>query len=90
MNKPARDPLLSIPNVGPAIAGDLRLLGVRSVSDLKRKDPWRMYEALCRKAHRRQDPCVLDTFLAVVDFARTGRARPWWKYTSLRKSRIGS
>ena len=35
----------------------------------------------------RQDPCLLDTFTAAVDFATNGPARPWWEYSRERLSR---
>ena len=35
-------------SMGPAIAHDLELLGVRSVAQLARRNPERLYEGLCR------------------------------------------
>ena len=81
--------LEDVPNVGPSIAGDLRSLGIRAPADLKGRDPWRLYQALCRKTKSRQDPCVLDTFMAAVAFAETGDKRPWWAYTKKRKALYG-
>jgi hypothetical protein len=84
----SRDPLQVIPGVGPSLAGDLRLLGIREVAQLKRRDPERMYLELCRLTHERQDPCVLYVFRCAVYFARTPkperRLLDWWAWTDAR------
>jgi len=66
--------LEDLPNVGKSIAADLRLVGIRRPAELKRKDPYALY-----------DPCVLDTFIAVVRFVEGGPPQPWWAYTAERK-----
>ena len=58
--------LEQLPNVGPAIAADLRLIGIERPADLRDKDPWNLYRALCEKTGVRQDPCVLDTLMAAA------------------------
>jgi nucleotidyltransferase/DNA polymerase involved in DNA repair len=78
------DPLLELPNVGPRIADDLHRLGIRRVEDLRGRDPLALYEELSRLTGVRQDPCVLDTFRAVVDIAEGKPARPWWEYSRRR------
>ena len=80
-----RRELRTAPNIGKAVAEDLIRLGVRKLSDLRSRDPVKMYEQLARLDGVRHDPCVLDTFMAVVDFARTGRERPWWEFTAARQ-----
>lgn len=79
-----RDPLEVIPGVGPSVAKDLRDLGVRSVADLKRRDPERMYEAINAMRGVRQDPCLLYVFRCAVYFARTPEPSPellkWWSW----------
>lgn len=77
--------LEQLPNVGPAIAADLRLLGVTHPRELAARDAFVLYQSLCAKTGQRQDPCVLDTFMAVTDFMRGAEARPWWHYTAQRK-----
>ena len=47
--------LEQIPNVGPAIADDLRLIGVTSPQDLLGKDPYKMHDDLCHTTGVRQD-----------------------------------
>ena len=48
--------LEDIPNVGPAIASDMQLIGVRSPQDLLGKDPYEMYDDLCHTTGVRHDP----------------------------------
>ncbi len=79
-----------IPNVGPRVAGDFVTLGYRVPADLKGKDPFVLYKKLCAKTKARQDPCVLDTFMAVTDFMNGGMAKDWWKFTDLRKKKYPS
>lgn len=74
-----------IPNVGPATAADLRRLGVPTPADLAGRDPYLMYEELCRLTGTRQDPCVCDVFIAVVRYMEGAPRRPWWYYTAERK-----
>jgi len=77
--------LEDVPNVGRSIAGDLRLLGVATPVELRGKDPFALYDELCRTTGVRHDPCVLDTFIAVVRYMEGAPKRPWWKYTAERK-----
>ena len=77
--------LEQIRNVGPSLAADLRQVGVRFPADLPGKDPYALYDALCEATGERQDPCVLDVFIAAVRFMEGAPARPWWLYTKERK-----
>lgn len=79
--------LCKLPNIGPRMADDLIRLGVRRVEDLVDRDPDEMYAEICRLDNQRHDPCVWDTYAAVVDFARTGKPRKWWEFTAIRKKR---
>jgi hypothetical protein len=81
--------LEQLPNVGPAMAADLRLLGIAHPRELAGHDALALYRALCRATGKRQDPCVLDTFIAAVDFMRGAEPRPWWAYTAQRKAQFG-
>ena len=81
--------LEEIPNVGPAMAEDLRLLGIHAPRELAGRDPLALYRALCAATGARQDPCVLDTLIATVRFAAGGPATPWWAFTAERKARYG-
>jgi hypothetical protein len=77
--------LENIPNIGSAMAEDLRLLGIDRPTDLMGKDPYEIYQDLCIRTGQRQDPCVLDTFIAATRFMSGDPARPWWYYTAERK-----
>jgi hypothetical protein len=81
--------LEQLPNIGPAIAADLRLLGIQHPRQLAELDALQLYQQLCRSTGKRQDPCVLDTFMAATDFMRGAAAKPWWDYTALRKQQYG-
>ena len=81
--------LEQLPNIGPSIAADLRRIGVVHPQDLASKDAFALYQSLCRHTGKRQDPCVLDTFLAATDFMRGADPKPWWAYTAQRKSVYG-
>jgi len=80
--------LEDLPNIGPAIARDLRLLDIRVPADLIGKDPFEMHAWLCILTDTRQDPCLLDIFMSVVSFMAGGPALPWWAFTSERKRRL--
>jgi hypothetical protein len=77
--------LEDVPNVGPAIATDLRRLGIAAPADLIGRDPYALYDQLCRSTGVRYDPCVLDVFISAVRYMGGAPKRPWWKYTAERK-----
>ena len=80
--------LEDIPNVGPAVAADLRRLGITSPGELAGRDPYAMYDDLCRLTGQRHDPCLLDTFIAAVRYMEGGPKKPWWKFTAERKREL--
>src|SRR5262245_2426270 len=82
--------LEDIPNVGPAVAADLRQLGITSPGELPGRDPYVMYDALCRLTGQRHDPCLLDTFIAAVRFMQGEPKKPWWTYTAERKRELAA
>lgn len=82
--------LEELPNIGKAMAQDLRLIGINLPQQLLGKDPFTLYEELCTKSGRRHDPCVIDVFMAVIHFMEGGEPLPWWSYTEERKKRSGS
>ena len=77
-------------SVGPAIERDFHLLGIRTVPQLAKHDPHRLYSRLERLTGTRQDPCVLDVFHAAVAQARNPRLPvekcQWWYWSRKRKS----
>ncbi len=75
--------ILSIPGVGKSIAEDLRLLGIRTVEDLKDKDPEELYARSNELAGSVQDRCLLYVFRCAVYFAEGGRDAEklkWWNW----------
>jgi predicted GIY-YIG superfamily endonuclease len=77
--------LEDIPNVGPAVAADLRRLAIATPDELPGRDPYALYDDLCRITGQRHDSCLLDTFIAAVRYMEGGPKTPWWKYTAERK-----
>ena len=82
--------LEQLPNIGPALAANLRLIGIRTPQELRGKDAFVLYQKLCAATGQRQDPCVLDTFMAASDFMRGAPPAPWWSYTAQRKALFGA
>ena len=79
-----------IPNVGKAMERDFLFLGLKTPTDLKKQDAWKLYQKMCRQSGERQDPCVLDTYLAVIDFMNGAPVRPWFAYTKGRKQKYSN
>jgi hypothetical protein len=77
-----------IPNVGPAIEQAFLDLGLNEPADLQGRDPYCMYEDLCAIRNGRQDPCILDVFIAAVDYMQGGPVRKWWEFTEQRKRQL--
>ncbi len=80
----ARKNLQRIPGIGPSLAMDLVDLGILQVSDLRRRNPERLYEQLCALRGTHQDRCVLYTFRCAVYFATEPEPEPerlkWWSW----------
>ena len=88
MNPPNRQTiskLTDLPNIGKAMARELRLVNIQHPKDLIGKDGYQLYDTLCRITGKRHDPCVIDVFLSVVDFMNGSEAKPWWYFTAERK-----
>jgi hypothetical protein len=81
--------LRDLVSIGPAMLRDFERLGVRSVSELARRNPEKLYEQLCAVTGQAQDICVLDVFRAAVAQARDPKLpaarRNWWYWSRLRK-----
>lgn len=77
-------------SIGPAMLRDFEMLGIRSVAQLAKQEPRKMYQRLNRKTGQRQDPCVLDTFCAAVAQARDpllpAEQCQWWYWSKKRKT----
>jgi|GEM_PF-194945 len=77
--------LEQLPNIGKAMAADLRLIGIERPQQLIGCDPLVLFRTLEEQARQRHDPCVLDTFMAAIHFMESGEALPWWSFTAQRK-----
>jgi hypothetical protein len=87
-NRQTVSKLIDLPNIGKAIANDLRSLNIHHPQDLIGKDAYRLHEELCKITGKKHDPCVIDVFLAVIDFMEGGDPAPWWKFTAQRKEKL--
>ncbi len=78
-------------SIGPAMLRDFDLLGIRSVAQLARQHPEKLYERLCAETGQAVDICCLDVFSAAVAQARNPRLpseqRQWWYWSRRRKAR---
>ena len=76
-------------SVGPAIVRDFKMLGIRSVRQLARRNPEKLYEKLCELTGP-LDICCLDVFRAAVAQARDPRLPDeqcqWWYWSRRRKA----
>jgi hypothetical protein len=74
----------TIPGVGKSVAGDFWNLGLRKVADLKRRNPQRLYDALCKTQGVKGDRCMLYVMRCAVYFASTKQPKPdllkWWNW----------
>lgn len=76
--------LQRIPGIGPSLAHDLVDLGIRRVTDLRRRSPERLYQRLCALRDGHIDRCVLYAFRCAVYFASEPFPDPerlkWWNW----------
>jgi hypothetical protein len=83
-NTKALKELQVIPGVGKSIAQDLVDIGIRSVKDLKGKDPERLYERSCEKTGTLIDRCLLYVYRCAVYYASHEKHDPkllrWWNW----------
>jgi hypothetical protein len=83
--------LADLVSIGPAMLRDFDLLGIRSVAQLARQNPEKLYERLCAKTGQAVDICCLDVFSAAVAQARNPRLPAeqcnWWYWSRKRKAR---
>ena len=92
MKKPDQETvskLEELPNIGKAIAADLRLIGIEHPKQLVGRDALDLYQQLCDTTGQRQDPCVLDVFMSAIHFMEGGDPLPWWAFTAERKQKTG-
>lgn len=82
--------LEELPNIGKAIAADLRCVGILNPEQLAEHEPLETFQALEPVMGHRHDPCVLYTLMAVAHFLKSGEALPWWKFTARGKELLRS
>ena len=76
-------------NVGPAIERDFLRLGLTKPQDLKGKSPWSLYTKISELDGAMHDPCVLDVYIASVNFMNGDPPEVWWAFTDHRKEKFG-
>jgi hypothetical protein len=76
--------LRKIPGVGKIISQNFWDINLRSVKDLKNKDPEKLYKKLCRFEGEELDRCVLYVFRCAVYFAsiknHDKELLKWWNW----------
>ncbi len=76
--------LQAIPGVGKSVSVDLWNLGIRSVRDLRNKDPERLYQEHCKQKGMLVDRCVLYVMRCAVYYASTKNPKTkllqWWNW----------
>ena len=76
--------LSRIPGVGPSIAADLYLLGIREVAELRGRNAESLYAELCRKVGVHVDRCMLYVMRCAIYFASESKPDPellkWWNW----------
>jgi len=74
--------LQTIPSIGKACALDLYLLGFRNPTELKGRNPAKMYTDLNRITGKTHDICVLYTFRCTVYYCTEANPESeklrWW------------
>jgi hypothetical protein len=85
MNHTALKELQRIPGVGPSIARDLMELGFSRVTELRGRDPEKLYARSNRLRGQQQDRCLLYVFRCAVYFAEETKPDPerlkWWNWS---------
>jgi Pathogenicity locus len=75
--------LREIPGVGESIAQDFWNLGIRSIKDVAKKDPEKLYDQLCKQMGVKVDRCMLYVMKCAVYYAK-GNRNPellkWWNW----------
>jgi len=78
-----------LPNVGTVIEKSFVALGMARPIELIGKDPYDLYNQLCKITQKKQDPCVLDVFISAVRYMEGGPPKKWWEFTEERKRHLG-
>jgi hypothetical protein len=87
MDKKVLKKLQIIPGVGKSVSQDLYNIGIRKVSDLKGRDPQKLYDKSNKFEGTKQDRCLLYVFRCAVYFAEGGRnpeQLKWWNWKDVK------
>jgi hypothetical protein len=74
-----------LPNIGKAIATDLRSIGIERPDQLKIREPLDVFNELANVMGHRHDPCLLDVLISAKRFLEGEPAKPWWSYANERR-----
>ncbi len=73
-----------IPGVGKSIAEDFWKLGLRSLNDLRERNPEELYDALCLQQGMHVDRCMLYVMRCAVYYASSedhdANLLKWWNW----------
>jgi len=76
--------LQKIPGIGPKLSKRFFYIGIKEISDLKGKNPEKLYLKLCAKQGYPIDRCVLYVCRSSVYFANNENPDPkklnWWHW----------
>lgn len=78
--------LTDLPNIGKAMEKKLLAIGISRPGQLTGRSALDLYQTLCRQSTAQYDPCVFDVFLSITRFMVGDDPKPWWYYTSERKT----
>ena len=80
----AHSELEKIPGVGKSIAKNLQEIGIKTIADLKGKDPEKLFDKSNRFVGAVQDRCLLYVFRCAVYYAEhkthDSEKLKWWKW----------
>ncbi len=81
--------LSDLMSVGPATIGDLAVLGITRVEQLRGQEAQVLYDWLCERTGTHHDICMLDVFAAAIaqaeDSDLPAEQRSWWWWSRVRK-----
>ena len=84
MKQSCPEELEQIPGVGTAVARNMRSIGIRSVGQLKGKNPDKLYRKLCDFKAAPVDRCMLYVLRCAVYYASNAEHDPallkWWNW----------
>ena len=84
MKKQLKQDLEQIPGVGEVIARDMRSIGIKSIAQLKGRNPEILYQKLCDFKSGPVDRCMLYVFRCAVYYASNTKHNPrllkWWNW----------